>query len=110
MNACVTGQPNPVFTISKKDNEEGLTKKVAEINVKIKPGQNKFRVEEGYMPKIFLKSEPENGKANAELVSKMEEITGEKPGIISGHKSRRKKLKFQKTEEEIRNALGEVSG
>lgn len=103
MNACVTGQPNLNFT-----SIEGEI--LAEINVKIKPGQNEFRIETGYMPKIFLKAEPENGKANSELLQRLEEITGEKPGIISGHKSRRKKLKFQKTEEEVREALGEISG
>lgn len=81
---------------------------MTEIHVKVVPGSEEFRVETGYMPKIYLEEEAENGRANQELVHKLESILGEKPGIISGHKSRRKKLKVPLEEKKIRQKLEEI--
>lgn len=81
---------------------------MTEIHVKVEPDSSEFKVEMGYMPKIYLKNKAENGRANAELLSKLENILGERPGIISGHRSRRKKLKTSLTKEEFRRKLGEV--
>lgn len=98
MIICVTGQPyyfSRVFVMT-------------EINVKVEPGSEKFRIETGYMPKIYVENEAEHGRANAELLNRLENILGERPGIISGHRSRRKKLKTSLDEEEFRRKLGEV--
>jgi len=40
-------------------------------------------------------------------LNELEKITGERPGILSGHRSRRKKLVFDQEEDEIRKKLGQ---
>ncbi len=79
--------------------------RIAEIYFKVKPDSEKFEVSTGQMPEVKLTRKAEKGKANTELLKKLEKITGEKPGIISGHSSRRKKLVFDQTEEKIREKL-----
>lgn len=78
-----------------------------EIYVKVEPDSNKFKIENGSMPKIYLKQPAENGRANAELVRKLKKLTGENIGIVSGHKSRRKKLSIESSEKEFREKLRE---
>ncbi len=82
---------------------------MTEIYFRVRPGQEKFRVEESTIPEVSLTEEAENGRANAQLKNKLEEVTGEKPGIISGVKSRRKKLVFDQEEEKIRQKLSEFT-
>ncbi|MFB6145689.1 MAG: DUF167 domain-containing protein [Candidatus Nanohaloarchaea archaeon] len=94
MSAWVTGQPNTIT--------------MTQIYVKVRPGSKEFRIETGHIPTLYLESEAENGKANAELVSRIKEIVGEKPAIMSGHKSRRKKLKIDMSEGEFRRKLEEA--
>ncbi|MFQ3275679.1 MAG: hypothetical protein ACI9SF_000833 [Candidatus Nanohaloarchaea archaeon] len=81
---------------------------MTEIYVKVEPDSDEFKIEKGSMPKIYLEKPAENGKANSELVRKLEEITGEKPGIISGHKSRRKKLSINMSKQKFKNKLSDV--
>lgn len=81
---------------------------MTEIHVKVEPDSSEFKIETGYMPKFYLENKAENGRANVELLNRLENILGERPGIISGHKSRRKKLKTSLTQEEFRRKLGEV--
>ena len=81
---------------------------MTEIHVKVEPDCSEFRVEKGYMPKFHLENKAENGRANVELLNRLEKILGERPGIMSGHKSRRKKLKTSLDEETFRRKLGEV--
>ncbi len=81
---------------------------MTELHVKVVPNSEEFRVETGYMPKIYLEEEAENGRANHELVNRLENVLGEKPGIISGHKSRRKKIKVPLEEEEVRTKFEEI--
>lgn len=76
-----------------------------EINVKVEPGSEEFGVETGYIPKFYLENQAENGRANAELLNQLEVVLGERSGILSGHKSRRKKLKTSLDEEEFRRKL-----
>ncbi|MFB6199359.1 MAG: DUF167 family protein [Candidatus Nanohaloarchaea archaeon] len=80
---------------------------MTEIYVKVEPDSKGFRVEKGSMYRFYLENEAEHGKANQELVKRVEEITGEKPAIISGHSSGRKKLKIPLAEEEFREAMEE---
>jgi len=67
---------------------------MTEIYVKVEPGSDKLDIEPGFMPKIYLTEEAEKGRANKQLKDELENIIGERPGIISGSKSRRKKLKI----------------
>ena len=81
---------------------------MTEIHVKVEPDSDEFKVETGYMPKFYLENKAENGRANVELLNRLENILGQRPGIISGHKSRRKKLKTSLDEEEFRRKIGEI--
>lgn len=74
---------------------------MTEFYVKVQPDSENFSISDDTIRKVELERKAENGKANTELVQKFEQILGEKPGIISGHKSRRKKLKIDMPEEEI---------
>ena len=78
---------------------------MAEFYVKVEPDSDSFRIEEGSITKVFLTEAAENGRANTQLVSKLTDILGQKPAIISGHHSRRKKLKVDISEEELERKL-----
>lgn len=76
-----------------------------EFYVKIEPGAGEFRVEKGTYPRILLEQPAENGRANAELLDRLEERLGTRPAIISGHRSSRKKLKADLQPEELDQKL-----
>ncbi|MFB6292232.1 MAG: DUF167 domain-containing protein [Candidatus Nanohaloarchaea archaeon] len=79
---------------------------MAKIYVKVEPGSEEFSVEtEGMFPRVHLTEEAENGRANSELLDRLEGILGQKPGIISGHRSRRKQVKVDLPKEEIMQKL-----
>lgn len=78
---------------------------MAELYVKVEPGQKGFEVEFRDFPTFRLENEAENGRANAELIRRLEEILGEKPGIVSGHRSRRKKIRVDMPEDEMMERL-----
>lgn len=78
---------------------------MTEIHVKVEPGSSEFDIEERQIPRIKLESEAENGEANAELKRRLEQLTGEKAGIVSGHRSRRKKIVIDMPEDELRQKL-----
>jgi len=80
-----------------------------EIYVKVRP-ETQFEVEMKTYPVIGLESKAEHGKANSELLRRLKEITGEKPAIISGHKSRRKKLKIDQDKNSFKEKLKEYDG
>lgn len=82
---------------------------MTDIYVKVEPDSDEFRVEDGKIPKIYLEEPAENNRANAELVRKIGQITGAKTGIISGHRSRRKKLSIDLPEREFKDRLEEDS-
>jgi len=50
--------------------------------------------------KIFLKSTAEKNKANAELVHELSKALNREVRIISGHRSRRKRLEIDVSKEE----------
>jgi len=79
---------------------------MTEFYVKVRPDSDQFEIEDSSITKIKLEPKAENSKANAELVKKLTEVLGKKPGIISGHKSRRKKLQVEMSEENIEKKLG----
>ena len=82
---------------------------ITELYFKVKPDSDRFEVNTSQIPVIKLTEKPENGRANAELLHRLEEITGERPGILSGHSSRRKKLVFDQEKQEIREKLEQNS-
>ena len=80
---------------------------MTEFYVKVEPGSSSFRIEEGSITRVFLTEVAENGRANAELVSELADILGQKPAIISGHHPGRKKLKVDISEEELERKMEE---
>lgn len=78
---------------------------MTEFYVKVHPGSEKFELKDGVIPEVFLESEAENGRANEELRRKLSEHLDAEIGIISGAKSRRKKLKTELSEEELEKRL-----
>ncbi len=69
------------------------------VDVKVAPqsGRQKFALDKSGMLKIFLKSAPEGGKANAELVvllAKKLRIAQSEVVILLGATSRKKRLKI----------------
>ncbi len=79
---------------------------MGDIYVKVETGSSEFRVENGLYPRVYLTEEAENGRANAELVKRLAEILGKRPGIVSGQTSSRKKLAVDLPEDDIRRKLG----
>jgi uncharacterized protein YggU (UPF0235/DUF167 family) len=77
--------------------------------VKVQPDSEEFRLEKGSILQAYLNQPAENGMANSELVRKLEQILGQKPAIISGHKSSRKKLKVDMQEEKLEEELTEAT-
>lgn len=66
---------------------------MSEFYVKVETGCDEFGIDtSGSFPKVFMTSEATQGRANSELVSRLSDILGVKVGIVSGHRSRRKKL------------------
>ena len=78
---------------------------MTEFYVKVKPDSKQFKIEKSTYPIIYLVSEAENGRANTELISKLEKILDENVAIISGHKSSRKKLKTDLSQNHIEKRL-----
>lgn len=66
---------------------------MAEFYVKVETGCSEFCIKPDNITKVKLTEPAENGRANAELVIELGNILSQKPAIISGHQSRRKKLK-----------------
>jgi uncharacterized protein (TIGR00251 family) len=73
--------------------------------VKVEPDSGEFKIEEGSFLKVYLTKPAENNKANAELVGKLESILGQKLAVISGHRSRRKKLKVDLPERKFKEKI-----
>ena len=82
---------------------------LTEIYFKVNPGQENFNIKEEEMVKVDLTEEASKGRANTELIAKLKKITGEEPGLVSGHSSSRKKLVFDQEESEIRRKIDEYN-
>ena len=81
---------------------------MTEFYVKVQPDSGEQSVNtSSSITEVKLKQPAEMGRANTELIQLMTEILGEEPGIISGHQSRKKKLKTdlpqKKVEERLEN-------
>lgn len=78
---------------------------MAELYIKVKPGSKEFRIEKATYPIFHLENPAENGKANTELIKRIQNITGVKPAIISGYYSKRKKIKIELKKQEFENYI-----
>ena len=74
---------------------------MVDFYVKVKLDSEEFSVENGHIITVYLENSAENGRANSELVNRFSDILESEVGIISGHRSRRKKLKVSISEEEL---------
>lgn len=73
--------------------------------VKVETGKEEFKIEKATYPKIYLKSRPEKGKANSELISELENRFDTKVALVSGHKSSRKKIKSNLSKSKMKSKL-----
>jgi uncharacterized protein (TIGR00251 family) len=79
--------------------------------LKVEPGADEFSVKRQDFLVFRLESPAENGQANSELVKRIQHITGKKPGIVSGHRSRRKKIRIDMDEKEFEEQIkGVIDG
>ncbi len=79
------------------------------IEIKVKPQSKKFKIKFNDIPVISCTKPPMKGKANQELLRELSRIFNTKVEIISGHHSRRKKIKIKDiSEEETRKILTEL--
>ncbi len=78
---------------------------MGEIYVKVETGSSEFRIEDGLYPRVHVEADAENGRANAELLDRLGEILGQKPAIVSGQISSRKKIAVDISGDEIKRKL-----
>ncbi|NYZ77174.1 DUF167 domain-containing protein [Candidatus Micrarchaeota archaeon] len=71
------------------------------LGVSVVPASPKFRItaKDGAV-KIYLKSPPEQNKANLELIRGLEDIFGKPVRILSGAASKKKKIEIPAGEQE----------
>jgi len=79
---------------------------MTEFYVKVRPNNSEQAVNtSSSITELRLEQPAENGRANSELIQLMKNILDEEPGTISGHRSRRKKLKTGLTRDEVEKRL-----
>ncbi|MBI5227897.1 DUF167 domain-containing protein [Candidatus Micrarchaeota archaeon] len=71
---------------------------IADITVVPKSGRFSISLKDNKV-KVFLRSAAENNKANLELVKELEKRLECGVRIVSGHKSKRKRLEFDLSED-----------
>ena len=72
---------------------------IADVTVVPKSGRFSVSVKEGKV-KVFLKSAPEQNKANLELVKGLSKALGCQVRVVSGLKSRHKRVELDISEDE----------
>ena len=79
------------------------------INLKVVPNSSCFKIEEFDAAKNELRvkvcSPPEKGKANKELLKKLQKVFDSKVEIIKGEKSNKKKVLVQASEKKMAAVL-----
>lgn len=79
---------------------------MTEVYFKINPDSKEIDFDtESDIIQASLTEKAEKGRANIQLVHLIEKRTGLQAAIVSGHKSGRKKLKIDGSEEELRENL-----
>ncbi len=64
------------------------------VEVSVVPNSKKFEIKKNGKIKIHLKSKAENNKANIELIKELSKRYNCEVSIVSGLKSKNKKLRF----------------
>ncbi len=80
------------------------------VDAKVVPRSKKrCLVWDGHLLTVKLTSPPEKGKANKELISFLEAALHREVAIVSGHKSRRKRISIEGEMDEIKRLLAGYS-
>lgn len=82
------------------------------VDLYVKPGSGSFRIEvSGDEITVFCRSPPEGGKANLEIIKQLIKIFGSEVSLVSGGKSRVKRVLITgSTPEQVRAVLAAHSG
>ncbi len=78
------------------------------VEVSVVPKAGRFRIEKNSKIKVYLKSPPEGNKANLELIKEFGKLFGNPVKILSGAKSKKKKIQLPVTEAEWNEFLSEL--
>ncbi len=79
------------------------------LEVSVVPKSGKFKIlEKNGIIKINLRSAPEDNKANLELVKEFEKLFGKPVRILSGVKSKKKKIELPITQNEWKRFVSEL--
>ena len=78
------------------------------IEVSVVPRAGRFRIEKNSKIKVYLKSPPEANKANLELIKEFGKLFGNPVKILSGAKSKKKKIQLPVSEAEWNEFLSEL--
>lgn len=79
------------------------------VEFSVVPKSGKFRIvkKDGVM-KVHLRSPPEDNKANLELIKEFEKLFGKPVRIISGLKSKKKKIELPVSEDKWKRFVSEI--
>ncbi len=79
------------------------------LEVSVVPKSGKFKIlEKNGIIKVNLRSAPEDNKANLELVKEFEKLFGKPVRILSGVKSKKKKIELPITQNEWKHFVSEL--
>lgn len=82
------------------------TKNGIVLEVQVKPRSRRFRIQANHKLVVFCRQLPFGGKVNQELIKELSKTFGRRVQIISGFRSRTKKILIRDAaEEEIMKAL-----
>ena len=85
-----------------------LDPKMTELYIKITPDSKQIDVDTSTkIIQVNLTEEAENQRANTQLLDLIKKRTGEEASIKKGHRSRRKKIRTDLSEEQFRKRLEE---
>lgn len=81
---------------------------MTELYIKIKPDSEELDVDTSdHIMEIKLTEKAENQRANTQLLELIEQKTGKEASIKKGHRSRRKKIRTELSEEKFREKIEE---
>ncbi len=83
-----------------------LKLQMSHFHIKVEPEQDEFRIDTGgTYPRIRVQAPAEAGRANAELTARLSDELETDVGIVSGHRSRRKKIAVDMERDEALSRL-----
>lgn len=82
---------------------------MSRVYVKVEPDQDAFEVDtSGTYPRVSLTAAAQNGRANSQLLDRLEELLDARPRIVSGHRSSRKELAVDMEEDDVLDRLADA--